>query len=70
MHTMSANMISMHPALSMNATRLAYSGFSSILARVNVQPTMQQLREMIEKGEIGLVDAMYEVSTGKVTFYK
>jgi carbonic anhydrase len=41
----------------------------------NVKLTMQKLRtrsivlrEMIDKGEIGLVGAMYNVSTGKVTF--
>ena len=28
------------------------------------------LSEMIDKGEIGLVGAMYDVSTGKVMFYE
>jgi hypothetical protein len=28
------------------------------------------LREMIDKGEVGLVGAMYDVGSGKVTFYK
>ena len=28
------------------------------------------LREMIDKGEIGLVGGMYDVSTGKVTFFE
>jgi carbonic anhydrase len=28
------------------------------------------LREMIDKGEIGLVGAMYDVSTDKVVFYE
>lgn len=28
------------------------------------------LREIIDKGEIGLVGAMYDVSTGKVVFYE
>ena len=44
---------------------------------MNVQLTMQKLRdrsvvlrEMIEKGEINLVGARYDVSTGKVTFYE
>ena len=44
---------------------------------MNVQLTMQKLRdrsvllrEMIDKGEIGLVGAMYDVSTGNVTFYE
>jgi carbonic anhydrase len=27
------------------------------------------LRDMIDKGEIGLVGAMYELSSGKVTSY-
>ena len=42
---------------------------------MNVQLTMQMLydrsvvlREMIDKGEIGLVGAMYDISNGKVTF--
>jgi carbonic anhydrase len=44
---------------------------------LNVQLKMQKLRdrsvvlrEMIDKGEIGLVGAMYDVSTGKVLFYE
>jgi carbonic anhydrase len=44
---------------------------------MNVKLTMQKLRdrsvllrEMIDKGEIGLVGAMYDVSTGRVTFHK
>ncbi len=44
---------------------------------MNVELTMQKLRdrsivlrEIIEKGEIGLVGAMYDISTGKVTFYE
>jgi len=28
------------------------------------------LRQMIESGEIALVGAMYDVSTGKVTFFE
>jgi len=28
------------------------------------------LREMIDKGWIGLVGAMYDVSSGKVSFYE
>jgi len=42
----------------------------------NVKLTMQKLRtrsvvlrELIDKGEIGLMGAMYDVSTGKVTFF-
>lgn len=44
---------------------------------MNVQLTMQKLRdrsavmrEMIDKCAIGLVGAMYDVSTGKVLFYE
>jgi len=43
---------------------------------MNVQLTMQMLRDrsvvlrgMIDNGEIGLVGAMCDVSTGKVIFY-
>ena len=51
--------------------------FVQAVADMNVQLTMQKLRdrsvvlrEMIDKGEIGLVGAMYDVSTGKVSFYE
>ncbi len=51
--------------------------FVQAVAEMNVKLTMQKLsdrsvvlREMIDKGEIGLVGAMYDVSTGIVTFYK
>ena len=51
--------------------------FVQAVADVNVNLTMQKLRtrsvvlrDMIDKGEIGLVGAMYDVSTGKVTFYQ
>ena len=51
--------------------------FVQAVAEMNVQLTMQKLRdrsvvlrEMIDKGEIGLVGAMYDVSSGKVIFYK
>jgi carbonic anhydrase len=51
--------------------------FVQAVAETNVQLTMQKLRdrsvvlrEMIDKGEIGLVGAMYDVSSGKVTFYE
>lgn len=44
---------------------------------MNVTLTMQKLRdrsvvlrEMLDKGEIGMGGAMYNVSTGKVIFYK
>ena len=51
--------------------------FVQAVAEMNVQLTMQKLRdrsivlrEMIDKGEVELVGAMYDVSSGKVTFYK
>jgi len=51
--------------------------FVQAVTEMNVQLTMQTLRdrsvvlrEMIDNGEIGLVGAMYDVSTGKVTFNK
>lgn len=51
--------------------------FVHAVTEKNVKLTMQKLRtrsvvlrEMIDKGEIGLVGAMYDVSTGKVTFFE
>ena len=51
--------------------------FVQAVTDVNVNLTMQKLRtrsvvlrDMIDKGEIGLVGAMYDVGTGKVTFYQ
>jgi len=51
--------------------------FVQAVAEMNVKLTMQKLRDrsivlrgMLDKGEIGMVGAMYDVSTGKVTFYK
>jgi len=51
--------------------------FVQAVTEMNVQLTMQKLRarsvvlrEMIDKNEIGLVGAMYDVSSGKVTFYE
>jgi len=51
--------------------------FVEAVTEKNVKLTMQKLRtrsvvlrEMIDKGEIGLVGAMYDVSTGKVTFFE
>jgi carbonic anhydrase len=51
--------------------------FVQAVTEMNVKLTMQKLRdrsvllrEMIDKGEIGLVGATYDVSTGRVTFYK
>jgi len=50
--------------------------FVQAVAEMNVLVTMQTLRdssavlrELIDKGEIGLVGAMYDVSSGKVNFY-
>jgi len=50
--------------------------FVQAVAKMNVKLTMQKLRErsvvlreMIDKNEIGLVGAMYDISSGKVTFY-
>ena len=50
--------------------------FVQAVTEMNVQHTMQTLRdrsvvlrEMIDKGEIGLVGAMYDVSSGRVIFY-
>jgi carbonic anhydrase len=55
----------------------ANAEFVQAVADMNVQLTMQKLRdrsvvlrEMIDKGEIALVGAMYDVSTGKVMFYE
>jgi carbonic anhydrase len=51
--------------------------FVQAVAEMNVNLTMQKLRdrsvvlrEMLDKGEIGMVGAMYDVGTGKVTFNK
>ena len=53
------------------------AAFVQAVAEMNVQLTMQTLRdrsvvlrEMLDNGEIGMVGAMYDVGTGKVTFYK
>jgi carbonic anhydrase len=50
--------------------------FVQAVTEMNVLHTMQTLRdrsvvlrEMIDKGEIGLVGAMYDVSSGRVIFY-
>ena len=55
----------------------ANAGFVQAVAEMNVQLTMKKLldrsvvlREMVDKGELGLVGAMYDVTTGKVMFYK
>ena len=51
--------------------------FVQAVSEMNVQLTMQKLRDrsvvlrdMIDKGEIDLVGAMYDVSSGKVVFYE
>jgi carbonic anhydrase len=51
--------------------------FVQAVTEMNVKLTKQKLRdrsvvlqEMIDKGGIGLVGAMYDVSTGNVTFYE
>ena len=51
--------------------------FVQAVAEMNVKLTMQKLRdrsvvlrELIDSGAIGLVGAMYDIRTGKVTFYK
>ncbi len=50
--------------------------FVDKVGEMNVRLTMKQIREksptlkaMIDKGEIGLAGAMYDLETGKVTFY-
>ncbi|MDH3971412.1 MAG: carbonic anhydrase family protein [Gammaproteobacteria bacterium] len=55
----------------------ANAGFVQAAAEMNVQLSMKKLldrsvvlREMVDKGELGLVGAMYDVTTGKVKFYK
>jgi carbonic anhydrase len=55
----------------------ANAGFVQAVAEMNVQLTMKKLldrsvvlREMVDKGELGLVGAMYDVTTGTVMFYK
>jgi carbonic anhydrase len=47
------------------------------VSEANVRLVMQQirerspiLREMLDKGEIGIVGGMYDLSTGKVQFYE
>ena len=51
--------------------------FVQAVSEMNVHLTMKTLRDrsvvlrqMIESGEIALVGAMYDVSTGKVTFFE
>jgi carbonic anhydrase len=79
---LTATLASINPAV--NAVRGDYTPrtsnndkFVQAVTEMNVKLTMQKLRdrsvllrEMIDKGEIGLAGAMYDVSTGRVTFYK
>jgi carbonic anhydrase len=51
--------------------------FVQAVAEMNVQLTMEELRTrsvvlrgMIDQGQVGLVGAMYDVGSGKVTFYE
>ena len=51
--------------------------FVNAVAEMNVQLTIKKLRDrsvvlrkMLDNGEIGLIGAMYDISSGKVTFYK
>ena len=51
-------------------------GFVDRVSEANVRLVMQQirerspiLREMLDRGEIGLVGGMYDLSTGKVAFF-
>jgi carbonic anhydrase len=53
------------------------SAFVDQVSEANVRLVMQQirerspiLREMLDKGEIGIVGGMYDLSTGKVQFYE
>jgi len=79
---LTATLANINPAV--NAVRGEYTPrtskndkFVQAVTEMNVKLTMQKLRdrsvvlgEMIDKGEIGLVGAMYDVSTGMVTFYE
>lgn len=71
----------LQPAVSLEKTvtenrNSANSDFVEKVATINVKETMRAiperspiLKEMITKGEVGLVGGMYDVSTGKVEFY-
>jgi carbonic anhydrase len=79
---LTATLANINPAV--NAVRGDYKPrtskndtFVQAVTKMNVDLTMQKLRdrsvvlrEMIDQGKIGLVGAMYDVSTGKVTFYE
>ena len=79
---LTATLANINPAV--NAVRGNYTprnsknaDFVQAVADLNVKLTMEKLRtrsvvlrDMIDEGEIGLVGAMYDLSTGKVTFYQ
>lgn len=51
--------------------------FVNAVARINVRNTVQEMinespiiRDMAMKGQIGIVPAMYDIATGKVTFFE
>ena len=51
--------------------------FVNAVAEINVKNTVkdilrtsQVIRELVEKGEIGIASAMYDVSTGKVSIHE
>ena len=58
-------------------TNSSNAKFVQSVADMNVKLTMQMLRDrslvlrgMIDKGEVALVGAMYDITTGKTTFYE
>ena len=79
---LTATLANINPAV--NSVRGDYTPRSSkntefvqAVAEMNVELTMQKLRDrsvvlrgMLDEGEIGMVGAMYDVSTGKVIFYE
>lgn len=51
--------------------------FVNAVAEINVKNTVKEIlhtspaiRELVEKGQIGIASAMYDVATGKVTFHE
>jgi carbonic anhydrase len=53
------------------------ASFVNDVAKVNVYNSIQQImeqseviRDLVDKGQVGLVPAMYDVATGKVTFFE
>ena len=78
---LSTTLASINPAVTAveghNPRNSTNSGFVQAVSEMNVRLTMKTLsdrsvvlRQMIESGEIALVGAMYDVSTGKVTFFE